>query len=104
LLKIVDDGVISGKQAKEVYAKVAGTARTPREVVDELGMKQVTDVAVLEDVCRAIISRSPKQVEQLRAGKANIFGFFVGQVMKETRGSANPQVVNDVLKKLLGVE
>jgi|HubBroStandDraft_1064217.scaffolds.fasta_scaffold37272_2 aspartyl-tRNA(Asn)/glutamyl-tRNA(Gln) amidotransferase subunit B len=104
LLKIVDDGVISGKQAKEVYAKVAGTARAPQEVVDELGMKQVTDVAVLEDVCRAILSRSPKQVEQLRAGKAHVFGFFVGQVMKETRGSANPQVVNDVLKKLLGVE
>lgn len=104
LLKIVDDGVISGKQAKEVYAKVAGTSRSPQDVVDELGMRQVTDVAVLEDVCRAIISRSPKQVEQLRAGKANIFGFFVGQVMKETRGSANPQLVNDVLKKLLGVE
>jgi aspartyl-tRNA(Asn)/glutamyl-tRNA(Gln) amidotransferase subunit B len=104
LLKIVDDGVISGKQAKEVYAKVAGTSRTPQEVVDELGMKQVTDLAVLEDICRGLISRSPKQVEQLRAGKSNVLGFFVGQVMKETRGSANPQRVNDVLKKLLGLE
>jgi aspartyl-tRNA(Asn)/glutamyl-tRNA(Gln) amidotransferase subunit B len=103
LLKIVDDGVISGKQAKEVYANVAGTGRAPQEVVDELGMRQVTDVAVLEDVCQKLIARSPKQVEQLRAGKANVFGYFVGQVMKETKGSANPQMVNDVLKKLLGV-
>jgi aspartyl-tRNA(Asn)/glutamyl-tRNA(Gln) amidotransferase subunit B len=102
LLKIVDEGAISGKQAKEVYAKVAGTDKTPHEVVDELGMRQVSDVGVLEEICRGVIARSPKQVEQLRAGKAALFGFFVGQVMKETQGSANPQLVNDVLKKLLG--
>jgi aspartyl-tRNA(Asn)/glutamyl-tRNA(Gln) amidotransferase subunit B len=102
LLKIVDDGVISGKQAKEVYAKIARTNRAPHEVVDELGMRQVTDVALLEDICRAIIERSAKQVEQLRSGKSNVFGFFVGQVMKETGGSANPQKVNEALKKLLG--
>jgi aspartyl-tRNA(Asn)/glutamyl-tRNA(Gln) amidotransferase subunit B len=102
LLKMADDGAISGKQAKEVYAKLAGTDRMPQEVVDELGMRQVTDVAVLEELCRQLIAKSPKQVEQLRAGKTNIFGYFVGQVMKETKGSANPQLVNDVLKKLLG--
>jgi aspartyl-tRNA(Asn)/glutamyl-tRNA(Gln) amidotransferase subunit B len=102
LLKIVDDGVISGKQAKEVYAKVAGSSKTPQQVVDDLGMRQVTDVAVLEDICRLLISKSPKQVEQLRAGKSNLFGYFVGQVMKETKGSANPQLVNEVLTRLLG--
>jgi aspartyl-tRNA(Asn)/glutamyl-tRNA(Gln) amidotransferase subunit B len=104
LLKIVDEGVISGKQAKEVYAKIADTDRSPADVVEDLGMKQVTDVAVLEEIGQRLISQSPKQVEQLRAGKANIFGYFVGQVMKETKGSANPQRVNEVLKKLLGIE
>jgi aspartyl-tRNA(Asn)/glutamyl-tRNA(Gln) amidotransferase subunit B len=102
LLKIVDEGAISGKQAKDVYAKMAGTDRSPAEVVEVLGMKQVTDVSVLQAICRRLVEENPKQVQQFRAGKANVLGFFVGQVMKETKGAANPQLVNDALKKLLG--
>jgi aspartyl-tRNA(Asn)/glutamyl-tRNA(Gln) amidotransferase subunit B len=101
LLKLIDEGAISGKQGKEVYAKMAGTGRAPQDIVSALGMRQVSDSGAIEEICRALIARSPKQVEQLRAGKANVLGFFVGQVMKETKGSANPQLVNDVLKKLL---
>jgi aspartyl-tRNA(Asn)/glutamyl-tRNA(Gln) amidotransferase subunit B len=102
LLRLVDGGSISGKQAKEVYAKMAGTARPPAEVVAELGIQQVSDTGAIEQACRRVIEANPKQAEQLRAGKTTLFGFFVGQVMKETRGAANPQLVNETLKRLLG--
>jgi aspartyl-tRNA(Asn)/glutamyl-tRNA(Gln) amidotransferase subunit B len=103
LLRMVDGGTISGKQAKEVYAKLVGTGLRPEEVVAELGMQQVSDAGAIEDVCRRVVEANPRQAEQLRAGKSALLGFFVGQVMKETRGSANPQLVNETLKRLLGV-
>jgi aspartyl-tRNA(Asn)/glutamyl-tRNA(Gln) amidotransferase subunit B len=103
ILDLVGRGTISGKQAKEVYAQVAGTDRAPADVVAELGMKQVSDTGALEALCKRLIEQNPKQVEQLRAGKSNVLGFFVGQVMKETKGAANPQLVNDILKKLIGL-
>jgi aspartyl-tRNA(Asn)/glutamyl-tRNA(Gln) amidotransferase subunit B len=103
LLRLVDAGTISGKQAKEVYAKVAGSDRAPEDVVAELGMQQVSDASAIEDVCRRVVEQNPKQAEQLRAGKTALLGFFVGQVMKETKGSANPKLVNDVLRRLLGI-
>jgi aspartyl-tRNA(Asn)/glutamyl-tRNA(Gln) amidotransferase subunit B len=104
LLRLVDAGSISGKQAKDVYAKIAGTERRPEDVVAELGLSQVSDVDAIEAICRALIAQSPKQAEQLRAGKAALMGYFVGQVMKETKGSANPQLVNQVMRHLLGLE
>lgn len=104
LLRLVDQGKISGKQAKELYAKLRGTSADPAALASELGMAQVTDPKAIEDACAKVIADNPKQVEQLRSGKAGLFGFFVGQVMKATRGSANPQLVNDTLKRLLGVE
>jgi aspartyl-tRNA(Asn)/glutamyl-tRNA(Gln) amidotransferase subunit B len=103
LLKLVDRGTISGKQAKEVYGAIAGTDRTPEQVVSELGMQQVSDAGTIEALCRRLIAENQKQADQLRAGKANLLGFFVGQVMKETKGAANPQLVNDVIKRLLGL-
>jgi aspartyl-tRNA(Asn)/glutamyl-tRNA(Gln) amidotransferase subunit B len=103
LLRLVDDGAISGKQAKEVYARIAGSDRSPEEVVHELGMRQVSDAGAIEAICSRIIEQNPKQADQLRSGKTAIMGFFVGQVMKETKGAANPQLVNDVIKKLLGL-
>jgi aspartyl-tRNA(Asn)/glutamyl-tRNA(Gln) amidotransferase subunit B len=104
LLKLVDAGTISGKQAKEVYGKVAGTNRDPEEVVVQLGIQQVSDAGAIEAICKRLIEQNPKQANQLRAGKGNVLGFFVGMVMKETKGAANPQLVNEVLKKLLGTE
>ncbi|HTB72764.1 MAG TPA: Asp-tRNA(Asn)/Glu-tRNA(Gln) amidotransferase subunit GatB [Polyangiaceae bacterium] len=103
LLVLVDQGKISGKQAKEVYSAIAGTAQSPADVISRLGMQQVSDAGQIEQVVAQVIERSPKQAEQLRAGKASLMGFFVGQVMKETKGAANPQMVNDLLKKRLGL-
>ncbi|MDP9003109.1 MAG: Asp-tRNA(Asn)/Glu-tRNA(Gln) amidotransferase GatCAB subunit B, partial [Myxococcota bacterium] len=101
LLRLVDTGTISGKQAKEVYAKMAGTNRAPEDIVAELGISQVSDVTAIEIICTRMVAQNPKQAEQLRAGKTALMGFFVGQVMKETHGSANPQVVNEVIRRLL---
>jgi aspartyl-tRNA(Asn)/glutamyl-tRNA(Gln) amidotransferase subunit B len=103
ILNLVDGRKISGKQAKELYAKVKGTSADPRSLVAELGMAQVTDPKAIEDACAKVIADSPKQVEQLRAGKTSLFGYFVGQVMKATKGSANPQLVNETLRRLLGL-
>jgi len=80
-----------------------GSDRMPEDVVAELGMQQVSDASAIEDVCRRVVEQNPKQAEQLRGGKTALLGFFVGQVMKETKGSANPQLVNEVLRRLLGI-
>jgi aspartyl-tRNA(Asn)/glutamyl-tRNA(Gln) amidotransferase subunit B len=101
LLALVDEKTISGKQAKEVYAKIAGTATSPREAVAAAGLAQMSDAALLETVCKRVIDANAKQVEGYRKGKTALLGFFVGQVMKETRGSANPALVNEILTRLL---
>ncbi len=106
VLVLVSQGTISGKQAKEVYARLrddarAGTVTTAEEVVAALGIAQVSDDAAIRKVCEGVLSANPKQVALFRAGKQALLGFFVGLVMKETRGSANPQKVNDALLALL---
>lgn len=101
LLDLVDKQTISGKQAKEVYAAIRNTELSPAAHVREKGMAQVSDEGALEEICKREIEANPKQAAAYRAGKASMIGFFVGQVMKQTKGSANPALVNDVLKKLL---
>ncbi len=101
LLDLVADSTISGKIAKEVLAQVFETGRTPQEIVEEKGLKQVSDTSQLEAVVDAIIAAHPAEVEKYRAGKTKVMGFFVGQVMRETKGKANPKVVNQLLQKKL---
>lgn len=101
LLKLIDEGVISGKIAKIVFEEMAQTGTPPGEIVKEKGLVQVTDVSAIEDVVSKVISRCPGEVEAYKKGKTKLLGFFVGQVMKETKGKANPKIVNEVLKKKL---
>jgi len=101
LLALVDEKTISGKQAKDVYAKIAGTGTSPRQSVAESGLVQLSDAGALETICRRILDANPKQVAGYRSGKTALLGFFVGQAMKETRGSANPSLVNEILVRLL---
>jgi methionine--tRNA ligase beta chain len=101
LLKLVDDGVISGKQAKEVYGLLIGATRSPTEIVRERGMAVISDAGAIEAVVRTVLAKNAKQADAYRAGKTSLLGFFVGQVMKLTGGSAAPDVVNSVLKRLL---
>ena len=101
ILDLVDAATISGKQSKELYALVKGTHESPAAVAKSKGMAQVSDASVLEDACKRVVAANPKQAQAYRSGKTGMIGFFVGQVMKETKGSANPALVNEILKKIL---
>jgi aspartyl-tRNA(Asn)/glutamyl-tRNA(Gln) amidotransferase subunit B len=101
LLDLVDQKTISGKQAKEVYAKISGTTTSPRAIVQESGLAQMSDPGELEAICARIIEANPKQAAGYRRGKTTLLGYFVGQVMKQTGGSANPGMVNQILARLL---
>jgi aspartyl-tRNA(Asn)/glutamyl-tRNA(Gln) amidotransferase subunit B len=101
LVRLIDDGTISGKIAKDVFARMYATGEPPRAIVEREGLVQVTDTTAIDAACRAAVAQNPKQAEQYRAGKTAMLGFFVGQVMKATAGKANPQLVNETLKKLL---
>ena len=101
LLALVDVGTISGKQAKELYARIQGTTESPAAIARSTGLAQVSDASVLESICRRVVDANPKQAAAYRAGKSGTIGFFVGLVMKETRGSANPAMVNALLQQLL---
>ena len=102
LLACVEDGSINGKIAKKVFAEMVETGKPPKLIIDEKGLAQVTDTGAIEDAVRAVIEANPSQVEQYKSGKENLIGYFVGQVMKATKGAANPKVVNETLRRLLG--
>jgi aspartyl-tRNA(Asn)/glutamyl-tRNA(Gln) amidotransferase subunit B len=101
LLKLIDDGTISGKIAKTVFDEMAKSGKPPRQIVEEKGLVQISDTRAIEDIIVKILSGNPTEVEAYRNGKTKLLGFFVGQVMKETRGKANPKVVNEILKRKL---
>jgi len=101
LVGLVQDGTISGKQAKEVFEFMLAGGGSPATIVEERGMKQLSDAGELEGIIAAIVEANPGQVEAYRGGKKGLMGFFVGQVMKETKGQANPKVVNEILARLL---
>ena len=102
LVKRIEDGTISGKAAKEVLDKLVEENLDVDGVIDALGLKQISDTGAIEAICDAIIAANEDKVEQYKGGKEKLFGFFVGQVMKESKGSANPQTVNQILKAKLG--
>ncbi|MFM2022496.1 MAG: aspartyl/glutamyl-tRNA amidotransferase subunit [Pseudomonadota bacterium] len=101
LLKLVADGTISGSIAKQVFEIMLETGQGATAIVEEKGLKQTSDTGAIEAVIAEILANNPGQLEQYRGGKEALFGFFVGQTMKAMQGKANPQVVNDLLKKAL---
>jgi aspartyl-tRNA(Asn)/glutamyl-tRNA(Gln) amidotransferase subunit B len=101
MLKMIDDGVISGKIAKNVFEEMYRSGKRAEEIVKEKGWVQVKDSTEIENMIDQVLSANPKEVEAYRKGKEKLFGFFVGQVMKATQGKANPQLVNELLKKKL---
>lgn len=104
LLKLVERGVISGKQAKEVYFGISGSDTSPEAFVQAKGMAVISDASEILKIAKAVIEQNPKQVAGYKSGKTSLLGFFVGQIMKQTGGSANPKVVNEVLHQLLHEE
>lgn len=101
IIELVKNGTISRNMAKEVFQESVLSGKLPKQIVEEKGLKQVDDSSLIEEVAKKVIESHPQQVETFKAGKEGLFGFFVGQVMKELKGKANPKTVNDVLNKLL---
>jgi aspartyl-tRNA(Asn)/glutamyl-tRNA(Gln) amidotransferase subunit B len=101
LLKRISDDTISGKIAKQVFEELWQGTATADEVIEAKGLKQITDTGAIETIIDKIIADNMDQVEQYRSGKDKVFGFFVGQVMKEMQGKANPGEVNKMLKDKL---
>ncbi|MEE9380674.1 MAG: Asp-tRNA(Asn)/Glu-tRNA(Gln) amidotransferase GatCAB subunit B, partial [Hyphomonadaceae bacterium] len=102
LIDLISDSTISGKIAKQVFAIMVETGDDPADIVEREGLKQVTDTGAIEAIVQEIIDANPDQVAQV-AEKPKTMGWFVGQVMKASGGKANPQAVNEILRKKLGV-
>jgi aspartyl-tRNA(Asn)/glutamyl-tRNA(Gln) amidotransferase subunit B len=101
ILRLVDDGTISGSAAKRVFTEMFETGEQPKVLVERLGLSQISDEKVLTEVIKRVMDKNPKSVEDYRSGATKAMGFLVGQTMKETRGKANPALVNKILKQLL---
>ncbi len=101
LVRLIESETISGKMAKDVFDQVFATGAEPDAIVEQRGLRQISDPIEIERIARAVLAANDKQVAAFRAGKDTLFGFFVGQVMKETDGRANPSVTSDVLRRLL---
>jgi aspartyl-tRNA(Asn)/glutamyl-tRNA(Gln) amidotransferase subunit B len=101
MLKLIDDGTINGKIAKTVFEEMYQTGKTSEEIVKEKGLTQITDNSEILKIINQTLEANPSQLEEFRGGKEKLLGFFVGQVMKQTKGQANPGIVNQLLKDKL---
>jgi aspartyl-tRNA(Asn)/glutamyl-tRNA(Gln) amidotransferase subunit B len=101
LLAKIESGEITAASGKKVFAKMFETGRAAASIIAAEGLSQISDTGEIERIARAVLQKSPDNVAKYRAGNENVFKFFVGQVMRETHGQANPQAVNEILKRLL---
>ncbi len=101
MIRMINDNTISGKIAKEVLAEMFVSGKSPKQIVEEKGLVQITDASAIEGIVRQVLADNPQQVEQFKAGKDRVVGFLVGQVMKASRGKANPEKVNEILRNEL---
>jgi aspartyl-tRNA(Asn)/glutamyl-tRNA(Gln) amidotransferase subunit B len=102
LISKIADNTISGKIAKTVFEAMWAGEGDVDTIIEKRGLKQVTDTSTIEKIVDAVIAANPIQAADYRSGKDKLFGFFVGQVMKESKGQANPDQVNKILKERLG--
>ena len=101
LIERITDNTISGKIAKSVLEEIWSSGDDVDTIIESKGLVQIQDETILVKIAQSIIDNNPNQVAAYKGGKDKLFGFFVGQVMKETQGKANPKSVNEILKKLL---
>ncbi|MEE2840119.1 MAG: Asp-tRNA(Asn)/Glu-tRNA(Gln) amidotransferase subunit GatB [Acidobacteriota bacterium] len=101
LVRLIDEGEISGKMAKQVFAKLYETGEDPRSIISKEGLRQISDEDQLQSIIARVIESNPEKVEAYQAGKTGLLGFFMGQVMKETGGQANPKIINELLQSKL---
>jgi aspartyl-tRNA(Asn)/glutamyl-tRNA(Gln) amidotransferase subunit B len=102
LIRMIESGAIGGKVAKDVFDEMSASGDQPDAIVEKRGLTQISDPDVIRDAAARVVAANPVQVEQYRAGKQQVFGFLVGQLMKETRGKANAELANRLLRELLG--
>jgi aspartyl-tRNA(Asn)/glutamyl-tRNA(Gln) amidotransferase subunit B len=102
MLKLVEKGTISGKIAKTVFEDMYRTGKDAGTIVKEKGLVQISDESAIEKAVDEVIAKHPQEAGRFRAGEEKLLGFLVGQVMKATKGKANPQMLNELLKKKLG--
>jgi aspartyl-tRNA(Asn)/glutamyl-tRNA(Gln) amidotransferase subunit B len=101
LIALIGKGELTGKLAKEIFPKMYASGDSARDIMEREGLKQISDSGALEKIIDDVLAANPKQVEQYKGGKATVIGFLVGQVMKSSRGQANPATVNELLKSKL---
>ncbi|MFH1653922.1 MAG: Asp-tRNA(Asn)/Glu-tRNA(Gln) amidotransferase subunit GatB [Pseudomonadota bacterium] len=101
LVRIIDEGKISGKIGKDIFGEMYKTGHNPEKIIESKGLKQISSSDELEKIADEIIANNPKQVEQYKSGKEALLGYFVGQMMKQTKGQANPNLANEIFKKKL---
>jgi aspartyl-tRNA(Asn)/glutamyl-tRNA(Gln) amidotransferase subunit B len=101
LLTRIEDGTISGKIAKQVFEAMCNGAGSADEIIEQQGLKQISDTSAIEAIIKDVLDNNPKQLEQYRGGQEKLLGFFVGQVMQASQGKANPKQVNELLRKFL---
>ena len=102
MIRLIDDSTISGKIAKDVFAEMWANGGDPATIIKAKGWVQITDLSAIEKIVDEVIANNPGQVEQYKAGKVQLMGFFVGQTLKASGGKANPQAVNEIVKRKLG--
>ncbi|MGK7345464.1 MAG: Asp-tRNA(Asn)/Glu-tRNA(Gln) amidotransferase subunit GatB [Candidatus Nitrospinota bacterium M3_3B_026] len=102
MINLIGEGVISGKIAKTVFEEMTATGQDPKTIIEKKGLVQISDESAIETEVEKVLAANPEQVEQYRGGKEKVIGFFVGQIMRATKGKANPGVVNKLLKDKLG--
>jgi aspartyl-tRNA(Asn)/glutamyl-tRNA(Gln) amidotransferase subunit B len=101
LLALINDNTISGKIAKEVFTLMYETKKNAEVIIEEKGLKQVTDTGAIEKIIDDVLAANQEKLAEYKSGKERLFAFFVGQVMQLSKGMANPKVVNEILKKKL---
>ena len=102
LISLIEKSTISNNIGKQIIIDILKDGEKASAIVEKKGLSQITDTSAIKEICQKIVDANPNQVEAYKGGKNQLFGFFVGQVMKETKGRANPQTVNQLLKEILG--
>jgi aspartyl-tRNA(Asn)/glutamyl-tRNA(Gln) amidotransferase subunit B len=101
LIELINNNTISGKIAKDVFPEMLRSNKDPETIVKEKNLVQITDTSAIESIVEKVLSANQKQVEEFLSGKEKVLGFLVGQIMRETKGKANPQIVNEILRNKL---
>ena len=101
LLGMIEKNTISNNVGKQIIVDMMNNGTSAKKIVEEKGLSQITDVNAIRKIVEEIVANNQPQVEQYKSGKTNLFGFFVGQAMKATKGKANPKTVNEILRELL---